>query len=252
MARVDVLESRPGDWPDRVVQPWGAVEWHGGHLPLGLDSLVASWFAGQLADRLGAALMPCQHNPMTTLPHPCSLQISSELYRMLVRETIRGLAGAGFRTIVVVSGHYAQGHMVELYRAARELGADLPVRIFVGSPLEPLGDPDLLDHAGRSEAAQLLAIRPDLVNLSELPETMPAKDHAVLGPHPGAATAEEGRELLDRALAAWAAWIESEPSVEALDTHYQDAEGQYADYVSRFYRVSWEQAIADWWQARTT
>lgn len=231
-----------------AIVPWGALEWHGPHLPLGLDGLVAEAFAERLAEQVDGVLLPTQWNPMTTLPHAASLQISTETFRALVRETLLGLAQTGFQRVALVTGHYAQGHMVELYRAARELSPE--ILVFAATPLEPLGDDGLLDHAGFSEAAQLLAIRPDLVELEALPSELAVDQHAVLGPHPAGASAERGEALFARGLGAWTEWLAS-ATPEALDAHYERAEAQYASYVQTYFRESWEQAIRDWWEART-
>lgn len=250
MPRVVYSESTPSSWPSIAIQPWGALEWHGPHLPLGLDSLVAEWFGTHLADRVEGLLFPAQHNPITTLPHPASLAISTPTFRSLIRETLAGIASLGVEKIALVTGHYAQGHMVEVYRAATEVMAKTGVKIYAATPLEPLGDPDLLDHAGRVEASLLLHIRPDLVDLATLPDVIKPHAHAVLGEHPRDATAEEGAALLTKGLEAWCGWLEAENSIESLTNHYEDATALYDEYTARFYNTSWQQAITDWWKMK--
>ena len=228
-----------------AIVPWGALEWHGEHLPFGVDGFIAEWFANELALRVGGTSFPVQWWAMTTLPHRFSLAISATTFRILVDETIASLFGAGFERVVIVTGHYAQGHMIELYEAARR--AKGPV--FVATPLEPLGDPSLLDHAGESEAAQMLAIRPDLVFADRFPSEIIAGRDAVLGSSPGSATAEFGQELLARGLDAWANWLSAD---KELGPHYEAAIDQYAEYRARYFRTSWEQAILDWWATKPT
>jgi creatinine amidohydrolase len=224
-----------------AIQPWGALEWHGSHLPLGLDGLVAEYFANELGDRLKATVFPVQWWAMTTLPHPDSLQLSTGTFRLVVDETLAAFFAAGYERIALITGHYAQGHMVELYQAALRA----PGPVWVGTPLEPLGEPGLLDHAAKVEASQLLAIRPELVGDLNLE---PGKSTAILGESPRDASAELGRELLSRAEGAWEEWLASEPS--GLEEHYRGAVGQYEEYRARFFRESWEQAIRDWWAQR--
>lgn len=242
-------ELTPENLPlELAIQPWGALEWHGPHLPLGLDGIVAEAFVDQLAETVGGVVLPTQYNSMTTLPHQASLQISTVTFRELVRELLRGLASVGFKKIALVTGHYAQGHMVELYESAIWAIERTGIPVLVGTPLEPIGVPDLLDHAGRFEASQLLKIRPDLVGIEKLVGQINAKSHAVLGESPVNSSREEGEDLITRGVQGWVTWIE-EPG--DLYAHYQAAIGQYDSYRESFFKDSWEQAIKDWWATKT-
>ena len=137
--------------------------------------------------------------------------------------------------------------MIELYETASWATSELGVPVFVGTPLEPLGDPSLLDHAGRFETSQLLAVRPDLVRMEDLPDDTVSLVDAVLGEHPRLGSAAEGEQLFARALDSWAEWLEDSTG---LGMYYQRAIDQYDDYRTQFYRESWEQAIADWWASK--
>jgi hypothetical protein len=133
--------------------------------------------------------------------------------------------------------------MAELYQLARERE-----HVLVGTPLEPLDDPDLLDHAGLIEAAQLLAIRADLVHPEAIEGLVETRNHAVLGQDPRPATAAQGKELLESGLQAWTAWLADPGDLQA---HYDKAISQYDAYRDRYFKTSWEQAIEDWWTERT-
>ncbi len=72
----------------------------------------------------------------------------------------------------------------------------------------------------------------------------------MLGEDPRRATADEGEAILAEALDAWATWIERLLAGQALDelhALYARRRSSYDDYVRRFHRTSWEQAILDWW-----
>lgn len=242
-------ELRPDDLTLRfrngapAVLPLGALEWHGPHLPLGLDLLVAEAFAERLALRLEGVLLPALVTPVTTLPHPLSLQVPTEAFRGVMDATLDGLVAAGAGTILVVSGHYAQGHEIEMYEAAMRGMEDHPsVRVFAAAPLEPIGDDALLDHAGRIEASLLLAVRPDLVRLDAADGT------GVLGEDPRGATAAEGEALFARGLDAWTSWIESDRAT--LGRWYGARFDAYQPYVDAYYQGSWEDAIQAWWTER--
>ena len=246
----DELEAAFAKRPLAIV-PWGALEWHGPHLPLGLDGIVAEWFAEHLADRTEGVLLPGCWMPITTLPHPASLQIRTEALRMILGDLLGGLYGAGARVVCLITGHYAQGHEIELYDGAhRAIERYKEFRVLAAAPLEVLGDDSLLDHAARSETAQLLAIRPELVNVSALPANTDAKHAAVLGENPRLASAEEGATLLERALSTWTEWVNElvvTPDTEFLRGFYERRKRDYAPYVKTYFVDSWEQAILDWW-----
>jgi creatinine amidohydrolase len=228
-----------------AVVAWGALEWHGCHLPLGLDGIVADWFARHLAERLNGVLLPSVWLPMTTLPHRASLQVSTETFRAILDDLLASLAGAGFKQVCLVTGHYAQGHLWELFEAAERAS----ISVLAGTPLQPLEQDELLDHAGRYEASQLAAIRPDLVRLGGLPTDLIVREHAVLGRHPSESNVAEGERLLHEGLEAWVRWSAS-ATKENLSATYARAKEGLGEYREKFYRESWEQAIKDWWATK--
>lgn len=250
----DELEAA---WRERPVAycALGALEWHGPHLPLGLDGLVAERFAERLAERAGGVLLPSIWLPMTTLPHRMSLSVQTEVARGIWRDLLAGLAGGGAQVVCLITGHYAQGHELELYGAALKAMRDHPsLRVLAASPLELLGNERLLDHAGRWETAQLLTARPDLVHLDRFPGMCGPAEVAVLGEDPRTASAEEGEALTRQALEVWAGWIERllrdfDPA--ALGRLYAQLGAGYSDYVRRYFKGSWEQAIQAWWAEKT-
>lgn len=227
-----------------AILPIGALEWHGDHLPLGTDGILADRFAERLAERTGGVLMPMLWTPMTTLPHRHSLQVRPSGFRAIVDDTLAGLWMSGARRIAVVTGHYAQGHLIEL--AESSLGAmeryrDL--RVFAGAPLEPLGRPELLDHAGRWETAQMLGVREDLVRSGEASEGSP-RQTGTLGESPLLAARSEGDVVTEAALVAWTDWMDRAKSDVARG--YARTFETYASYVER-YGDDWDAAIMKWW-----
>lgn len=194
-----------------LLVPVGSTEQHGPHLPLGTDTLVAEAVARRLADALpGAVVAP-------SLPYGSSgehagfagtVSIGQEALEAVVVELGRS-AAATFPALVLVSGH--GGNAAPLRRAVRRLVAEgRPARL--ASPAFP-GDA----HAGRTETALLLALAPSLVRADRaaagvttplaglLPELRRAgvaavSPNGVLG-DPSGATAEEGRSLLEGAVA---------------------------------------------------
>ncbi len=231
-----------------AIIPWGALEWHGSHLPLGLDGIVAQWFSEKLAERTNGVLLPGFWLPMTTLPHPTSIQVRTETLRMVLDDLLSGLYVSGARTICLVSGHYAQGHQLELAEAAMQTMEDYSgLRILTAAPLELLGDENLLDHAAHYETAQLQSIRPDLVHLEFLaPQSGGVHATGILGKTPQMSSAEEGAALLSAGLDTWEEWIRS-ADFDSLNRHYKGVFDQNEHYVNTYYRGSWEDAIKSWW-----
>lgn len=230
-----------------AIVPWGALEWHGDHLPLGLDGIVAEVFAQRLGSTIDGVVLPGVWLPITTLPHASSLSIRTETLRAVLDDVLSGLSAAGAARIALVTGHYAQGHLIELYEAALRAMEDFPgLLVFAATPLEPLGRPDFLDHAARYETSQLLALRPELVDLTGLPATTNPPEHAVLGEHPLAGSAAEGEELLDLGLRAWTDWLRT-GTRESLEAYYKTAFDLLDPYVQKYFTGSWEEALAKWW-----
>jgi creatinine amidohydrolase len=252
------VDLRPGELREQLntvpvaLLPWGALEWHGPHLPFGLDGLVAEAFSEKLAAASGAVLLPTTYLPITSLPHPQSISISAEHVAGVWSDLFRELDRVGFRLVCVVSGHYAQGHEWVLMQTAESAMAGTDLRVLAGTPLSLIGEPSLLDHAGRWETSQLLHVRPDLVDVDALPSQElpgPAKS-AVLGEDPRAASAEQGERLFEQALASWMTWIDkasADGGQEALADLYEERRTWYQEYVDRHYRGSWEEAIKTWW-----
>jgi len=240
-------------WSEKspAIIAWGALEWHGPHLPLGLDGIVAEHFATKLAESTNGVLLPACWMPITTLPHPSSLQIRTDAMRSILDDLLEGLYSSGARVVCIVTGHYAQGHEIEMYEAAiRAMERHQNYRVLAATPLELLGDDDLLDHAARWETAQLQAIQPELVHLEKLPEELKPRRCAVLGEDPRKANAKEGQEVLDKALKTWTEWLETivaTPDQSFLKEFYNNRRKSYSKYVRTYYMESWEQALHDWW-----
>ena len=234
-----------------AIVPWGALEWHGPHLPLGLDGLVAKYFSEQLAHEIESVLLPPIWLPITTLPHRHSQQIRTETFRMLLDDLFAGLYSSGARRIALITGHYAQAHMIEISEAAlRAMEDHAGLLVFAASPLELLAQSELLDHAGHFETSQLMAIRPDLVQLDNLSST-DTESTAVLGEAPQLASAEEGVKLFSLAIETWKHWLATSSRGELIP-HYRTVFDNYEPYVEAFYKGSWEDAIQAWWQTKTT
>lgn len=234
--------------------PWGALEWHGPHLPFGLDGFTAEAVAERVVRRTGGVLLPTTWWPITALPHRFSLSIHSDVIQALWDGIFAELARAGFRVVVLLSGHYAQGHELVLMDAAEHAMTEHGLLVLAVPPLA-LVDEEMLDHAAHWETALLLALRPHLVALETL-DAAPLKPatSAVLGADPRRATPTQGESAMALAterIAICVGALLAHAGPDVLRELYARRRATYQGYVDHYFRGSWEDAIAAWWAERT-
>ena len=211
-----------------VYLPLGAIEFHGPHLPTGLDGLTAHGVCVAAAKVTGGVVLPTiyqgtggEHsNYPWTLMMPTGNGLGENLQAMLGR-----LEELGVESAVVLSGHFADEQRALLKELAASWAADQSkkMRLTTRSMADCEEAPVAPDHAGVFESLLLAALHPDLVHVNKLPEaaTNPSvdpgdnpfgshrheKDHAlwgVFGPDPRAIDLKDSAALLD-ALVSWLA-----------------------------------------------
>lgn len=191
--------------------PLGAVEYHAPHLPIGTDSLTAVDVVERAAREVGGVVLPPMITTLGTLHLPWSLRYEPELVERTLRATIDQLADAGARVVVVHTGHAPLDLIHRIKRVCAEAEtarrvADDRFRAYGLCYLElnaargaGLGTdwPVPVDHASVLETSLVLAIAPDLVDLTALPGPPDTPVVGVYGPDPrGRATAELGEARL--------------------------------------------------------
>lgn len=241
----EALRARPVAWV-----PLGALEWHGEHLPLGLDGLKAAALCAAAASRAGGVVFPAvQWGAFGTLPFPFTFHFRPGLMRELVHESLRQLSGMGFRVIVLLTGHYPPAQVKMIRRECRRLcksGAALALGIpetALTASLKYYGD-----HAGRWETSVMMALRPELVNLSALPVGLNALERqaraGVMGQDPREkANPDDGRRAIDLVAEKLSAAIEAalaENSDRAFEEIYRAADR--AVRPGRANRFGWDLA----------
>jgi creatinine amidohydrolase len=180
----DLDESRA------LLVPVGTIEWHGHHLPLGLDLLKAQALAEAAAERCGAVVAPPTWLAAGGVPFPHTLKLPGALIEPLLSEAVVQLADDGFRAVALVNGHYGLENTLVTKRAAADAMRRTDATVLAVADYELLIDEGARgDHAGEWETALLLAVRPDLVRLHE-------DLVGVIGADPRAATEEQGRNGL--------------------------------------------------------
>jgi creatinine amidohydrolase len=197
------LDARLAQTPALLI-PVGTIEWHGHHLPLGLDVLKADALAEAAAERCGAVVAPPTWLAAGGVPFPHTLKLPGALVEPLLTEAVVHFAEDGFRVVCLVNGHYGLENTLATKRAAANAMRRVDATVLAVADYELLIEEGARgDHAGEWETALLWAVRPDLVRLGDAGERQ-----GVIGADPAAASEAQGRAGLDAAAARLAAAVE--------------------------------------------
>ena len=180
-----------------AVVPFGSIEAHGGHLPLGSDALLADFVGAAVAERLGAVLAPtvrvgCAEAHMQGSG---TLSVPPETLRDVALHIARSLITHGFRVIVLVSTH--GGNRAVLENAARQLNEQQP-DVLACAPRGDLG-PTPGAHSGKWLTSVMLVVRPDLVDVEFADADIKGEART--------ATADRGADVLERFVSAMVATV---------------------------------------------
>jgi creatinine amidohydrolase len=198
-AQIDAIRRRA---PIAYI-PWGALEWHSYHAPIGLDGIKAHGLCEALAKETGGVVLPPIYvgtdtiKPFKGFGH--TIEHSAETVTKLCTELLSQLADEGFKVIVLVTGHYGEGHTTAIRKAAEEFAINHPeIGLWAFPDSEPLAGFYPANHAARGETSFQLLFRPELVDLEALPADREATldDDGVWGEDPRKASAAEGAEML--------------------------------------------------------
>lgn len=198
--------------------PWGALEWHSAHAPIGLDSTKAEGICVALAEKTGGVVLPAiplatnTIKPFKGFPH--SVDISAGLIANLAEEICLQLADEGFRVVILFTGHYPPEQIEALQEGASRAGERGTEALF-----KVCADNDFLeggaftaDHAGAYETSYQMYFKPGSVDCSALPDRpVTLDDDGITGEDPRKASEARGATqlatLLQNALPVIAAWM---------------------------------------------
>ena len=172
-----------------VVVPLGACEQHGPHLPVFVDTIQVSQIArrveAQLADKILLAPTLWIGSSHHHQDFPGTISVLPSLFGQIVQELIRSILRAGFRRVFFLNGHGgniapAQCALTELI-AMDDQANDTHLALASwwrvaadGIRPEQIGlSQPVVAHACAYETSLMLALRPDLVKLSQLPPRRP-------------------------------------------------------------------------------
>lgn len=168
---------KEGRW---LLLPFGSVEQHGPHLPLGTDLFYAEHVCLAVAERVNALVAPgfpygiCR----TMRNFPGTVSLSPETFAPMVREILAEYARHGAKKMALLAGHAEDAQEAAMREAALSLvNADPTLRILVIGPyafLEPIRERTGLvgrdGHAGSIETSEMLIIAEDRVHLDRMPQ----------------------------------------------------------------------------------
>ncbi|MGC0362312.1 creatinine amidohydrolase [Rhodococcus sp. 27YEA15] len=164
-----------------VVFAVGATEQHGPHLPLSTDTRIGTSTATAVAEKVGATMV-APTMPFGVSPHhmsfPGTVSLSESTFLDVVEEYVRSLAAHGFDNILIVSSHGGNfeplAHLID--RIGNRIGnsnihahTDLLqlLAVFEGVAAEDSISPEACgSHAGDFETSIMLALHPELVDMS--------------------------------------------------------------------------------------
>jgi creatinine amidohydrolase len=185
------LQQAITDFPLALV-PFGALEWHGPHLPLGLDALKAEQLLLRVGERLKkGVLFPLYYYAnIKAMNFPYTFHLPSRSIKKTVKLMASQLYGMGFRIIIFLTGHYPAVQVKNMEKVAKKLMRKHPDAFILAIPeqklLHPLGYYG--DHAAKWETSFAMALFPDLVQLDALPSEAKYIDRArkwgVMGENP--------------------------------------------------------------------
>jgi len=218
----------------------GALEWHGEHNPLGLDGIKAYALCEAVAARTGGVLFPPVYwGAPDTVPFPFTFKFKRSVFKNIVRGTLKELKGMGFKMIFLLTGHYPPSLINLLKKECRRFNKQGGA-FAIGAPEQVFAtDIDYFgDHAGMWETSIMMALRPELVDISPLPSGLSTMERmkklGVMGQDPKEkASAEKGRLALDHIVAGISSVIEKVLKYQN-DLAIEEVYKKYAQALSIF------------------
>ena len=164
-----------------AILPVAATEQHGPHLPLGVDTTLLEAILESALPRLkqetGVLVLPTQ--PIGFSPEhgafPGTLGFSAETLIRVWTEIGESVARTGIRKLLILNGHGGQVGVMDL--VGRDLRTRLGLTVWSSSWFALPQPPEVAAlfpphehrygiHAGDTETSMMLALRPDLVDMS--------------------------------------------------------------------------------------
>ena len=185
------IDSMPDKENVVIIQPIGAIEQHGPHLPIAVDAAISLGVLGKAFEKLNtnvpAFALPCLYYGKSNehWSFPGTITLSAATLLTLIQEIAESLYRSGFRKLVLMNSHGGQPQVMEI--AARDIHQQYPdflvfpfftwrvphnaAELFSGYELE------YGIHAGDVETSIMLSLLPEQVKIEqavrEYPQGLP-------------------------------------------------------------------------------
>jgi creatinine amidohydrolase len=167
-----------------VILPIGSTEQHGAHLPVGVDSMLVSEVAARAARLLATPNLRVLPTLWVSLAEhhmsfPGTLTLDFPTFSSVLTEITRSLRRQGFRKVLFLNGH--GGNIAALSVVVGECTRTLEIPVAAAtywilaerSFAEILDGQPNLRHACEAETSMMLALAPDLVDMTKVPDGIP-------------------------------------------------------------------------------
>jgi creatinine amidohydrolase len=152
--------------------PFGILEKHGQHLPLGTDLLNVRYASLHAAEQEFSVVFPEYYfGQIFEAKHePGTVAYSLDLQLKLLQETTAEMARNGCEKIIIVNGHGGNEHLLPLFAQAQmDSSRDYIVYVLDGERARPGGPAKKSTgvdyHAGENESSNTLYTHPELTHL---------------------------------------------------------------------------------------
>lgn len=239
------IEQMPNKENVVIIQPIGAIEQHGPHLPIAVDSAISLGVLGkallQLNDDIPAYALPCLYYGKSNehSGFPGTITLNTQTLLAVISEMALSIYRSGFRKLVLMNSHGGQPQIMEI--AARDLHQEHPdLAVFplftwrvphvVGEMLTPQ-EQEYGIHAGDAETSIMLSLLPQQVQMDkavkEYPQGLPANS------------------LLDMEGKLPFAWVTKELSKSGVMGDATVATKEKGDRILKSLAKGWVQVIED-------
>jgi creatinine amidohydrolase len=153
------------------VLPFGILEKHGPHLPIGTDLINVRYVAEHAAQQEYAVVFPAYYfGQIFEAKHePGTVAYSASLQLQMLQETTNEMARNGCKKVVIVNGHGGNNHLLPYFAQTQmDTPHDYVVYVVPGVVFpadRPARKIKVDGHAGESETSDVLISRPDLVHM---------------------------------------------------------------------------------------
>nr|WP_213806513.1 creatininase family protein [Granulicella sp. dw_53] len=163
--------------------PFGILEKHGPHMPIGSDLLNARYAALHAAEQQYAVVFPEYYfGQISEARHePGTIAYSRDLQLALLQATTDEMARNGCKKILIVNGHGGNASLLPYFGQSQlDKPHDYVVYIFdqrtptTGGPKKKTSTDQ---HAGESETSKMMVVRPDLLHQDRAASESGADQH---------------------------------------------------------------------------